>query len=84
MISALPSSRSASGSLGWFALIVVVAGLAAWWGVWNGAYLFDDHPAIEQNEALLGELEEREAEVRRLAVETRVKENRSREIEQEL
>lgn len=30
---------------------VLVAGLFAWWGAWRGEFLFDDHPAFE-NEAM--------------------------------
>jgi tetratricopeptide (TPR) repeat protein len=32
--------------------IVLAAGLAAWWGAWNGAFVFDDLLAIVQNGAL--------------------------------
>lgn len=34
------------------ALVVVGVGLCAWWGVWRGAFVFDDHPAIVENQAL--------------------------------
>ena len=34
------------------ALLIMAAGLFAWWGCWRGQYLFDDHPAIVDNEAL--------------------------------
>ncbi len=33
--------------------IVIAAGLCAWFGVWNGQFLFDDRPAILENKALL-------------------------------
>ncbi|MBX3462328.1 MAG: hypothetical protein KF830_04100 [Planctomycetes bacterium] len=33
-------------------MAVAVLGLAAWWGVWRGQFLFDDHPAIVDNLAL--------------------------------
>jgi tetratricopeptide (TPR) repeat protein len=32
---------------------VVLLGLLAWWGVWNGQYVFDDLPAIAGSEELL-------------------------------
>lgn len=32
--------------------IVLLAGLAAWWGVWNGQFYFDDFMAISDNAAL--------------------------------
>ncbi|MBL8730395.1 MAG: tetratricopeptide repeat protein [Planctomycetes bacterium] len=33
-------------------LLVLCAGVVAWWGVWRGEFLFDDGPAIEENQAL--------------------------------
>jgi tetratricopeptide (TPR) repeat protein len=36
----------------WPLLLVLVAGLAAWWGVWDCGYVFDDQPAIVDNRAL--------------------------------
>jgi len=35
-----------------FALLIAAVGIAAWWGVWRGPFLFDDHPAIVANDAL--------------------------------
>jgi Flp pilus assembly protein TadD len=33
-------------------LLVAGLGLAAWWGVWRGEFVFDDDPAIAENVAL--------------------------------
>lgn len=35
------------------AVAVAAAGLFAWWGVWQHGFVFDDHPAIRDHEALL-------------------------------
>ncbi|MBZ0154547.1 MAG: tetratricopeptide repeat protein [Planctomycetes bacterium] len=50
----LPPSRlpTSPWSLGRSLGIVLLVGLVAWWGAWHGAFVFDDHPAIEDNEAL--------------------------------
>jgi len=34
-------------------LLVVAAGLLAWWGTWNGPFLFDDHPSFLEHPAML-------------------------------
>lgn len=36
------------------AACLVAVGGAAWWGVWRGGYVFDDHTAIARNAALIG------------------------------
>lgn len=32
---------------------LVALGIAVWWGVWRGGWVFDDHTAIERNAALI-------------------------------
>lgn len=50
--SVAPPPRGRWRALLPFAL-VIAAGLFAWWGVWGFEFLFDDEPAIENNDALL-------------------------------
>lgn len=59
-VSSAPASPPSSGVGPWRsrlaaavpAAVVVAAGLFAWWGVWAFEFKFDDHPAIDDNEAM--------------------------------
>lgn len=45
--------RSGGARAAFPVLLLLGAGLFAWWGVWNSGFKFDDRPAIVDNDALL-------------------------------
>ncbi|MBL8730437.1 MAG: tetratricopeptide repeat protein [Planctomycetes bacterium] len=52
MAPARPDADAPEREPRWPLLLVLAAGLAAWWGAWNCGYVFDDRPAIVGNRAL--------------------------------
>ena len=49
-VSAEPLAR---GRTLFASLLVITAGLVAWWGAWNGPFLFDDHPSFLEHPAMM-------------------------------